>query len=941
MLGKLFKRSNISSVAQVRAMSATDDRAALESLLQHENALLQAAALQQLADVALAQQWVQEGRSADLQLAAKGVLRDALSHHGLSPSDLTLPPHLVYSLLLDCDLQRADRWLQEQPESVCLDLALHAERAQERQAAAHRLHDEDSFQTLMKAAKGRDNAVYKLAKARLQAVREQRQTAVEQAEQRAHILATLEKMTQGPWDPLLEGRLQHQLQQFHALEPSVDELARLATLEAAVRVRLATEHAEPDVVKPSNDVAEPVSARTSDAHRIMAETAHQMRRQLAHHLEDGRLLPDDWATSQEWLEQQRQAHRAAVAELNIAPAMNADMQKTSQLVEQSLHYLHDITTQWGGLSAALAAAEDDDAAALAALRALLQPLQQQKQEPGEWPEIVDQVAAKLGQVAALQAEHKEAELVTVRKIRGLIRRGRGAVQGGHLRQARGIWHSIEEALQMVPVGHDHLHQEAADFHTEVEQLGDWQAFAVLPKKQELIAHMRSLNERTMHPQDKSDAVQALQSEWRALSKGGGDQHQALWEEFHALAEQAYAPCKEYFAEQDALMDLHASKRRELIAQLTLYFDNNDWHNPDWAEVEKVLRLAARDWRHYSPVKPQEHRRTEKAYHAIVARIRQQLEEEFARNTAERERIIAAAEALRDEENLRVATDTLKSLQQQWKQAGRTHRRDDQRLWQAFRTICDEIFERRDSESQAFKGKLDQHLKEAIALIVRIEQAAELTGDALTDALQQLPNWEAEFKTHAPLPKSRINETRSRYLRAVDALRHAKERRQRQHQQRSWEALFARLKVLAGLEAAMCRGEFDAALRAQVQSVWEDGTALPAVAAQVDTRFTTTLQCFDRGEKPTEAAAEGCSRHLHQQCVLIEVLTETASPDADRAIRMEVQVARLADGLGQQGNRATVEDALRDWLVTPVSCDLAAYEVLHERVQLASMNYFFK
>ncbi|MFY0664934.1 MAG: DUF349 domain-containing protein [Natronospirillum sp.] len=939
MLGKLFKRSSVTSVAQVRALSATDDRKLLEDLLQHDNSQVQVAALQQLADMVLAQRLLQEGTSSELTVAAKSLLRDALSHAAVQPEDLTLlSVPMTYSLLLDCDLARAEQWLQTQPESVCLDLALNAVRAQERLSAASVLRDEANLQALQRAAKGSDNVLYKLAKNRLQALREERQQAEARAEQVAHIMATIERLASSPYDPLIEGRLQNQLQLFQELEPTEDELSQLAPLENAVRERIAAEQSV-DAVHSAAQVATDVA--TSEAHRVVAETTNDMRRQLANYLEDGRLLPDDWTASQQWLEEQRQAHRAAVEHLNVAPAMNADMQKTSQLVEQSLLQLHDITEHWGGLSAALAAAEDDDASALKALRALLQPLQQQKREPGEWPEIIDQVAAKLGHVAAQQAEHKDAELAVVRKVRGLIRRGRGAVRGGHLRQARGIWHSIEEALLTVPVGHDHLHQEAAEYHGEVEQLGDWQAFAVLPKKQELIDHMRALTERSMHPQDKSDAVQALQKAWRELSKGGGDQHQTLWEEFHALAEQAFAPCKDYFAEQDALMDLNADKRRELIGQLNLYFDNNDWHNPDWAEVEKVLRLAARDWRNYSPVKPQEHRRTEKVYHQVVERIRQKLNEEFTRNKEDRERIIAAAEALRDEENLRVATDKLKSLQQQWKQAGRTHRQDDQRLWQSFRTICDEIFDRRDTLSQEFKGKLDQHLKDALALITRLEQAAELDGDELTAALKQLPVWEAEFKTYTPLPKARLNETRTRFTQAADALRHAKGRRQQKQQESSWQALFDRLRILAGLEAAMCRGEFDEALRAQVLSVWEDGTALPALAARVDDRLTNTMQRFAAGERPTDSSPEESLRQIHQQCVLVEILTETASPDADRALRMEVQVARLAEGLGQKNNRATVEQALVDWLVVPVCCDSTAYDALHERVKNASMNYFFK
>lgn len=932
MLKKLFKRQEVMTVEQVRALSTHADRARLEQLARQADPDVRAAALAHLGDVDFALQAFAHPNPI-ISEAARAILIDALLHHRMDDGKLaSLTVEQRFGLLFESQPERATQWLTEQPEAVVLQLALQAARAPERHLAAAFLQDEEALQQVQRAAKGHDNGLYKIVKARLAEARAERRALEERQAQLARLQENLQRLVHSPYDPLLEGKFLHQQQQLAELEPNTDEQAIFDPIIQQVQTRIENEQAAETLAQQAADEQQ---SATQEALRVLADTTTMMRRQLALYLEDGRLLPDDWATSQTWLEKARQAHRAAIERLQVAPAMNADVQKTSQWVEQTLQRLHDITARWGGMSAALASAEDDDAEALAALRALLEPLQKHQQEPGEWPESVTQVAAKLGTVAASQAEHQEAEVQAVRKVRGLLRRGRGAIRAGHLRQARGIWHSVEEALVEVPTGHDALHQEVADFLAELEQLGDWQSFAVLPKKQALIEQMQALIERSMHPKDKADAVQQLQNEWRTLSRGDGGQHQTLWEQFHALADDAFAPCKEYFAEQDKLMALNASKRRELIGQLTQYAETNDWHNPDWAEVEKVLRLAGRDWRHYTPVKPQDFRTTERDYREIVERIRKQLDLEFERNKSEREQIIAAAEALREEPDLRRATEELKRLQQAWKNAGRTHRQDDRRLWLSFRSICDEVFERRNVEQNAASARMEHHVRAAEELIKRVEQAAQGDEKTVAVALQQLSEWEAEFGNCAPLPKAQAPALKAQFTQAVDALKHARQRRRQTAEIARWDALFERLAELAESEHHAWQGK-EVTVNAEQRTAWTDVAELPKVAARILPRVQA-LHASDAAHANAESNV-----HLHHRhCVLMEILVGISSPESDTALRMEIQVERLAEGMGQHNTEQAMQDALEQWLLLPGYCPPDHYQDFHERIRRAVLHYFFK
>ncbi len=530
----------------------------------------------------------------------------------------------------------------------------------------------------------------------------------------------------------------------------------------------------------------------------------------------------------------------------------------------------------------------------------------------------------------------ESEREAVRAVRGLVRRGRSAVRAGHLRQARGIWGSIETQLEQLPESrHAGIWNEARDYRDEMEKLADWQDFAVVPKKEELIEHMKALAERTMHPQDKADAVQQLQQEWRKLSQGGGGRHQELWETFHEWAETAYEPCRDYFAEQDELHAVNLTKRRELIDQLHQYLETNDWHNPDWAEVEKVLRLASRDWRHFTPVKPADHRATEKAYHAAVNQIREQLHKEYDRNQAERERIIEQAEALRQEDDLRHATDELKKLQREWKAAGRTHRKEDHRLWQAFREICDDVFGRRDAAAKDHKEKLEKNLVAALDIIQRVEGAANGSPEEIEQGLSQLDQWRSEFDACRPLPRARYEEVLRQFDDAVSALKQARTKRRQRQELEKWHALFERVKCLGELEARYWSGSPDAALCKQVARVWEDGTSLPSAASHVDRRLKASLsRCGEQPATDTETPPAN-GETLRRLVIRMELLAGIESPETDRELRMALQVERLAGQMGggdAAGN--DVDPILVEWLETPVATTEDDFVELQDRFEKA-------
>ncbi|OZB07078.1 MAG: hypothetical protein B7X58_13540, partial [Marinobacter sp. 34-60-7] len=197
-----------------------------------------------------------------------------------------------------------------------------------------------------------------------------------------------------------------------------------------------------------------------------------------------------------------------------------------------------------------------------------------------------------------------------------------------------------------------------------------------------------------------------------------------------------------------------------------------------------------------------------------------------------------------------AMEQAKALQGEWQSVGITRHREDRKLWQAFRKACDGIFERRDAQRSARQQASDQ---------------ADATARDL------LANWAG---LTAATPESTLREARQA-LAAVDA--GALSGPVRDALKESQQIINRALKTQA-LETRL--------------ALWRD-------AIQAAAKGTLDTQAVD-GQHPEWAAMAQDYDGVPAEDLVIraEILTGQPSPEADQTRRMEIQVQRLTEGMGQ-------------------------------------------
>lgn len=797
-------------------------------------------------------------------------------------------------------------------EEDWVQVAIRGFAASVRKIAAEQVSSEASLEVLIKSSKGRDKAVYRIAKDRLDAIRQDQRRSEEHEEKARTVVEAMERHAQASFDPLYSGKLK-------ALKDQWDDWKEQADPALLERFEQAQKTAEERVREHEH------AAQAEEAHHQALAMADQNRQGIAERvlnelrdrIDSLSLSEDDLHEAQHFLTEQQHAWRESEQLSRPSKDEERAFHRLCTAFEATLSKQVAIEKRFGDWASLLERLEQSPDAMDAEAHALDEWLHDL-----DWPEDTEppQLKARVEQVLSKHhdqlEEHRQKEIQAVRQSRGLMRRCMAAVNEGHLKRASGLLHGIQDTLDgLTEARHPGLFRQFEETRDAVEKLRDWQSFAVKPKKEALIERMRQLLEHSMEPADRARAIRSMQDEWRMLSRGLQNQHQDLWEQFHELAQKAYEPCREYFNEQSKLRGLNLEKRRELVQQLEQYESITDWNHPDIKELDRVLNMARQDWRRFSPVDRAANKTVQKAFDEVYQRIRGRLQQEQSEFREAKLAIIERARSLLDEEDVREATETAKQLQKEWQQAGHLARRDEQALWKDFRAICDELFERRGQQIEAFKADLETHRVDAERLIEEISALAQ-SDQPLTEESNYQAKRDA-FKQLGTLPKAHHKDLMDRFNKACHSFEAACRAQRNLEKDRHW------LDLIDWVHRARFDDAGDAdTLRAQFEAM-----AVPAPAQDL-------IHHLEAWRKASQAQD---LETLRRRTIELEALADVDTPEADRALRMELQVQRLQEGLGRSTSQADFDQAVVEWLTTgPV--DQTDYEALAERMKKARQGW---
>ena len=820
-------------------------------------------------------------------------------------------------------------------EGFFFQIALEGVSIRSRQLAAEKIEDEERLNSLLKKTKGKDKQVYKIVKRKCDGFRDRDQRAAQTQAEIVSLCEHLEAHSKRPFDDFFTARHQQFQEQWALLLTQAHE-------PIVARVRQATLECQQTIdafLKQQADV-EAREVAIANAAEQQAAIIDKLRGVLAH-LFDCVATEEEFESTEALLEECRQQWLGAV---QYKPAQMSDEKAFTQLGDgiefqlQQLQQHGSLIDQLAGFSgfqaethaetdidkanvdtqATNASGYDDLLVRIKTANLLTADLQPQQ--------LLDALAL-ISEREKQGAEKKQAEKNQLRQLSTLIRKAQSATDSGQSRPAAGIRRTIEEKRSELEAMPAYLSKQLEQLDTALEKLLDWKDYVVEPKKQQLIEQMRALVDSRENPEALATKISRLQNEWKGLSKGAQDQ--ALWETFHQLAQQAYKPCKVFFDQQAKIRSDNLEKRIQMVTQLENYLSAQRWDGEeakaiDSSAVEKLITTAIKQWRSYAPIERTANKPVQKGFDRMLDALRAKLNEHYQKNADIKRQFIDQVLKLVDRQDNRQAVEEVKRLQAQWKLAGAALRKDEQVLWKTFRKGCDAIFEKRQQQTEEFKAELDVNKNAALALLHEVEGLLEFSGTALLDARARVAECQTEYKELGSLPKAKENSLNQAFYKSIEQFDSRVSRQLKASKEQVW---------LDYLKAADKIRLYQIAESTATSTVLEQEAR--AYISSVEQWPKNGLAALERkmAQGAGDATQEENEQALKTFCIRAEILCDRSTPDEDKSLRMQYQMSRLEQGLGQKMPDKNVEmnAMVFEWVaVGPVSTVI--YQPLLDRFQ---------
>jgi exonuclease SbcC len=626
-------------------------------------------------------------------------------------------------------------------EPALIELALAADHAATRMAAAERVHTPEGLRKLADAAERRDRGVARHARKRIEAEAD-REGRVAEAD---GILADLEALVDKP-GPILTAviELNRRWEALHLGDDPVRR-ARCETARQMLQVRFDREHEEQRArARFDREVNEWLAKTDSPA------TPDELSARLGQLMglrEEGRKLAD--ASSLSKLDEADQRIERWTQELHAIAGAEALVVEAEELAAGTGIDNAKLPERWQALD-----------------RRIRTPALTRRFEAALI--VVEQ--RRLGQIRAAGQEASAAR----HDVRSLLHSAEQALAAGQLQAARAAAAEIRGRRADAGSLPKPTMQRLSRLMQQLADLERWESFGQTQARVQLCERAEAAATLALDLPRLAIEVQNLRNEWKALDRQHAAVPKALWERFDRACNKAYAPAARHFAEQAALRRQARKQREEFIAAVAAHAPTLLTEPRDWRAIERWLREIDHRWRdgELGSIEPKVWKSLDARLKAALAPLRDALSTARDEATARRLALIEEVTALAARAMERDAPAQVKAIQSKWQAQAKEIalvQRTERTLWDQFRAACNAVFEAREAKRKReddFKQESRRALEDICVQLEQLALAMDKEDQHLRRALRDL---EGQWKQRVGASDPALRGLESRLTKAKKAL----------------------------------------------------------------------------------------------------------------------------------------------------------------------------
>jgi len=286
-------------------------------------------------------------------------------------------------------------------------------------------------------------------------------------------------------------------------------------------------------------------------------------------------------------------------------------------------------------------------------------------------------------------------------------------------------------------------------------------------KQEIIHKLQSLRNGESQVREIEKSLRSLQDDWEDIGPVNNEEWEILKTSYWEAVRSIYDKINKHYDEYRQIQNDNLNKKRAIIASLKIKIkEEDDSRNiKQWNHLTNEVKKAQEDWKKIGFAAKKDNDKIWKEFRGICNAFFDERKVFFkskdevdhkARDV--KKELIARAVELNNSEDIQAATKGLIDLQKKWKttkNAGRYERP----LWEEFRKVCDQFFNRKEEVSNEFKKSLEENLKAkntAIASFKNKELTKEYTEQNLKEDIES-------FVAIGPVRKDKSNQILSEFI----------------------------------------------------------------------------------------------------------------------------------------------------------------------------------
>lgn len=268
-------------------------------------------------------------------------------------------------------------------------------------------------------------------------------------------------------------------------------------------------------------------------------------------------------------------------------------------------------------------------------------------------------------------------------------------------------------------------------------------------------------------------LQDYHKQWKEIGPVPSDKNDEIWERFKKASDDINTRRKEYYEQRSEELEANLKEKQALVEQATQINSHHRESFADWNKDAELMTELVNKWKTIGRVPNQYNEEIWNKFKAQKDGFFEARKEVYNQNKKVEEdnynkklELCQAAEEIAKRTDFDNATKELLALQQEWKKIGYVRKSLSEKVWQRFRSACDEFFAKKSENYMQTHQEVEANIQKKQSLIEELK--AYVFSDDKNKNLEILKDFQKRWFEVGFTPKQERQKLQSQWEEIIKA-----------------------------------------------------------------------------------------------------------------------------------------------------------------------------